>query len=37
MYISLEVDKAMLFSNILANYYKKQYHEILDEDFTYNL
>jgi len=37
MYISLEVDKAMLFSNILASYYGKQYHEILNEDFIYDM
>ena len=37
MYISLEVDKAMLFSNVLASYYDKQYHEVLSREFEYKL
>lgn len=37
MYLSLEVDKAMLFSNILANYYKKNYYEVLKDDFYYEM
>ncbi len=37
MYISLEVDKAMLFSNLLATYYNKDYWEILKEDFYYEM
>lgn len=37
MYISLEVDKAMLFSNLLATHYDKEYNEIFKEDFYYNM
>jgi len=37
MYISLEVDKAMLFSNLLATYYNKQYYEVLKSDFSYDI
>ena len=37
MYISLEVDKAMLFSNLLSSYYNKEYHEVLKEDFYYDM
>jgi len=37
MYISLEVDKAMLFSNIIANYYNKNYYDVLEEDFYYEM
>ncbi len=37
MYVSLEVDKAMLFSNLLSTYYDKDYWEILKEDFYYDM
>jgi hypothetical protein len=37
MYLSLEVDKAMLFSNVLANYYNKNYYDILDPNFFYKM
>ena len=37
MYISLEVDKWMLFSNLLATYYNKQYYEVLISDFEYDI
>lgn len=37
MYISLEVDKWMLFSNLLATYYNKQYYEVLKSDFSYDI
>lgn len=37
MYISLEVDSAMLFSNILANYYNKNYYEVLKQEFVYDM
>lgn len=37
MYLSLEVDKAMLFSNVLANYYDKNYYDILDPNFFYKM
>jgi len=37
MYVSLEVDKAMLFSNLLATYYNKDYWEILNENFVYDM
>lgn len=37
MYISLEVDQSMLFSNILANYYNKNYYDVLKEDFYYEM
>jgi len=37
MYISLEVDKAMLLSNIIANYYNQNYYEVLKEDFFYQI
>lgn len=37
MYLSLEVDKAMLFSNLLANYYNKHYFEVLEPSFFYKM
>lgn len=37
MYISLEVDKAMLFANILANYYEKDFNEVLNDKFYYEM